>query len=185
MLCVSSCGKSDRNMDVEPRLGSLFSAMCFPSFRTSEVHRGLFEARPLRLPCWAFAEMRLWVRLGLHQISMTTWVAIARPCTSLELPLGCCWPHYWIFCCRRLGGSLLIGLFLYVVLCLPKVEGLYGVIWGHMGSYDVIWYRSKTDQKKQKQPGFPVATSRGEVPGGCRQVVDVSIHFGGLITNWN
>ena len=35
-------------------------------------------------------------------------------------------------------GSLLIGLFLYVVLCLPKVEGLYGVIWGHMGSYDVI-----------------------------------------------
>jgi hypothetical protein len=53
-----------------------------------------------------------------------------------------------------LGGSLLIGLFLYVVLCLPKVEGLYGVIWGHMGSYDVIWYRSKTDQKNKNNQGF-------------------------------
>lgn len=62
------------------------------------------------------------------------------------------------------------------------------VIWGHMGSYGVMWcymIQIQNRPKKQKQPGFPVATSRGEVPGGCRQVVDVSIHFGGLITNWN
>lgn len=28
------------------------------------------------------------------------------------------------------------------------------VIWGHMGSYDVIWYRSKTDQKNKNNQGF-------------------------------